>query len=70
MHLLDAAHLDDIGACAAHISAAHIQEVGQIDHMGLLGTVFQNGLALGHYSGAPTSTTLPQSSGKRKSAMT
>ena len=54
VHLLDAAHLDDIGACAAHISAAHIQEVGQIDHMGLLGTVFQNGLTLGHDSGEHT----------------
>ena len=54
VHLLNAAHLDDIGACAAHISAAHIQEVGQIDHMGLLGTVFQNGLTLGHDSGEHT----------------
>ena len=49
VHLLDAAHLDDIGACAAHISAAHIQEVGQIDDMGLLGAVLKDGLALCHH---------------------
>jgi len=47
VHLFHAAHLDDIGACAADIRTAHIQEVGQIHHMGLLGAVFQNGLALG-----------------------
>ena len=27
VHLFHAAHLDDIGACTAHICAAHIQEV-------------------------------------------
>ena len=51
VHLLHAAHLDDIGTGATDIRTAHIQEVGQIDHMGLLGAVFQNGLALGHDSG-------------------
>ena len=62
VHLLYAAHLDDIGTGATDIRTAHIQEVGQIDHMGLLGAVFQNGLALGHDSGehpfmvAPTLT--------------
>ena len=51
MHPLDAAHLDDIGARAAHIRAAHIQEVCQIDDMRLLGTVFKDGLALRHDGG-------------------
>ena len=54
VHLFHTAHLDDIGACTAHIRTAHIQEVCQIHHMGLLGTVFQNGLALGHDSGEHT----------------
>ena len=54
VHLFHAAHLDHIGACAADVRTAHIQEVCQIHHMGFLGTVFQNGLALGHYSGEHT----------------
>ena len=42
------------GACAADVRTSHIQEVCQIHHRGFLGTVFQNGLALGHYSGEHT----------------
>ena len=51
VHPLDAAHLDDIGARAAHIRAAHIQEVCQIDDMRLLGTVLKDGLTLRHDGG-------------------
>ena len=54
VHLFHAAHLDHIGAGTAHIRAAHIQEVCQINNMGLLGAVFQNGLALCHHSGEHT----------------
>ena len=48
MHLFHTAHLNDIRTGTAHICAAHIQKVGQIHHMGLLGAVFQNGLTRGH----------------------
>ena len=51
MHGGDAPHLDDVGACAPDVRAAHIQKVGQVHHMGLLGAVFQHGLALGHDGG-------------------
>ena len=51
MHLLNAAHLNDIGTRTAHIGTAHVQKVRQIDHVGFLGAVFQNGLTLRHDSG-------------------
>ena len=51
MQLFHTAHLDHIGAGTAHVGTAHVQEVGQVHHMGLLGAVFQNGLALCHHSG-------------------
>ena len=51
VQLFHAAHLDHIGAGTAHVGTAHVQEVGQVHHMGLLGAVFQNGLALCHHSG-------------------
>ena len=48
VQLFHTAHLDHIGAGTAHVGTAHVQEVGQVHHMGLLGAVFQNGLTLGH----------------------
>ena len=51
VHLADPPHLDHVGARAPHVGPAHIQKVGQVHHMGLLGAVFQHGLALGHDGG-------------------
>ena len=49
VHALYTANADHIGACAANFSAHHVQAVGKIHHMGLLGHIFQHGLALGQH---------------------
>ena len=42
VHLFHTAHLDHIGACAADVRTAHIQEVGQVHDVRLLGGVFDH----------------------------
>ena len=49
MHLLHTADLDDVGACAAHIGAHRVQEVGHVHDVRLLGHVLQHGHAFRHH---------------------
>ena len=49
VHALLAADTDHVGTRAAHIGTHHVQKVGQVHDVGLLGHVLQHGLALGQH---------------------